>query len=85
MPSHNSGFPQGFDGHRKEQATMGLRLTPAQRLRWLEETMTTLRRWQGRARAAAPVPTSSGTTGHVGTDSAEVKATVVVGPGKGKS
>jgi hypothetical protein len=31
---------------------MGLRLTPAERLRWLEETMETLRRWQGRARTS---------------------------------
>lgn len=30
----------------------GLRMTPAERLRWLEETMETLRRWQGRARGA---------------------------------
>jgi hypothetical protein len=40
----------GYEAHRREQARMGLRLTPAERLRWLEETMTTLRRWQGRAR-----------------------------------
>jgi hypothetical protein len=33
---------------------MGLRLTPAERLRWLEETMEALRRWQGRARQNAP-------------------------------
>ncbi len=42
----------GFDEHRRAQAGFGLRLTPAQRLRWLEETMATLRRWQGRAREA---------------------------------
>jgi len=44
----------GYEAHRREQARMGLRLTPAERLRWLEETMRTLRRWQGRAREAAP-------------------------------
>ncbi len=42
-------WPRGFDGHRRAQVLMGLRLTPAERLRWLEETMETLRRWQGRA------------------------------------
>lgn len=48
-------FPRGFDGHRRAQAGFGLRLTPAERLRWLEETMATLRRWRGRARAAGRV------------------------------
>jgi hypothetical protein len=42
----------GYDAHRREQAGMGLRLTPAERLRWLEETMETLRRWRGRAQSA---------------------------------
>jgi hypothetical protein len=45
-------FPRGFDGHRRSQAVVGLRLTPAERLRWLEETMEALRRWRGRAREA---------------------------------
>jgi hypothetical protein len=45
-------LPRGFDGHRRAQAGLGLRLTPAERLRWLEETMAALRRWRGRARAA---------------------------------
>lgn len=43
-------FPRGFDGHRRAQVRLGLRLTPAARLRWLEETMQTLERWRGRAR-----------------------------------
>jgi hypothetical protein len=50
MDSDDSEFPRGFDGHRRAQARMGLRLTPAERLRWLDEAMDTLRRWQGRAR-----------------------------------
>jgi len=29
-------------------------MTPAERLRWLEETMAALRRWTGRARPAEP-------------------------------
>ena len=50
MASDDSEFPRGFDGHRRAQARMGLRLTPAERLRWLDETMDALRRWQGLAR-----------------------------------
>jgi hypothetical protein len=46
-------LPRGFEGHRRDQAGIGLRLTPAERLRWLQETLETLRRWQGRARAPA--------------------------------
>ena len=60
MGSDEAGFPRGYDGHRREQTRMGLRLTPAQRLRWLEETMDSLRRWQGLARPARP---PSGTEG----------------------
>ncbi len=44
-------WPRGFEEHRRSQVLMGLRLTPAERLRWLEDTMETLRRWQGRAAA----------------------------------
>ena len=50
MSSNDSAFPRGFDGHRRAQARIGLSLTYAERLRWLEETMVALRRWQGRAR-----------------------------------
>lgn len=46
-------FPRGFGEHRRSQAGMGLRLSPAQRLRWLEETMSVLRRWRGRASAVS--------------------------------
>jgi hypothetical protein len=49
-------FPSGFDAHREDQAGIGLTMTPAERLRWLEETMDTLRRWQGRARPAVDAP-----------------------------
>ena len=38
------------------QASVGLAMTPAERLRWLNEAMETLRRWQGRARAGAAIP-----------------------------
>jgi len=48
----DDGFPRGFEGQRRAQLKAGLRLTPAARLRWLEETMVALRRWRGRARKA---------------------------------
>lgn len=44
-------WPRGFAEHRQAQATRGLRMTPAERLHWLEETTATMRRWLGRARA----------------------------------
>jgi len=46
-----SGFDRGYEGHARRQARLGLALTPAERLRWLEETMDALRRLQGRAAA----------------------------------
>lgn len=53
-----SEFTNGFDGHRRAQALQGLRMTPAERLAWLESTMARLRSWQGRARARRnPTPT----------------------------
>jgi hypothetical protein len=60
MGSGNSEFPRGFDGHRRVQARMGLRLTPAERLRWLEETMDSLRRWRGLARPTRPPSNEDG-------------------------
>jgi hypothetical protein len=32
------------------------KLTPAERLRWLETTMATMRGWVGRAREGRPLP-----------------------------
>lgn len=46
----DDGFDRGFDGHARRQARLGLPLTPAERLRWLEQTMEELRRLVGRAR-----------------------------------
>jgi len=53
-PAPPGAFPRGFDGHRRAQAGIGLAMTPAERLRWLEETMAAMRRWVGRARGAPP-------------------------------
>lgn len=40
--------------HRTAQLRRGRQMTPAQRLRWLEQTVEQLSRWRGRARAAPP-------------------------------
>ena len=50
----HAGFDRGFDGHWRRQVRLGLALTPAQRLRWLEQTMEELRPLVGRARFAKP-------------------------------
>lgn len=54
-PAADDGFDRGWEGHAKRQATLGLALTPAERLRWLQDTMATMRRWVGRARLGRPV------------------------------
>ena len=36
-------------GHQRRQARVGLSMTPAERLRWLEETVAYMRRILGRA------------------------------------
>jgi hypothetical protein len=55
-----AGFERGFDGHQRRQARFGLALTPAQRLRWLEQTMEELRPLVGRARLAKPSSSKTG-------------------------
>jgi len=47
--SEECAFDSGYEGHFRRQARIGLKLTPAQRLRWLEETMEEMRRLLGRA------------------------------------
>ena len=54
-------FDRGFEGHRRRQARLGLQLSPAERLRWLEETMDELRRLLGRARRGRLEQSSQGT------------------------
>ena len=55
------GFDRGFEGNRRRQARLGLQLSPAERLRWLEETMDELRRLLGRARQGRLEQSSRGT------------------------
>lgn len=38
-----------YEEHRRRQTRRGLEMTPAERLRWLEEAMAELRAIQGRA------------------------------------
>jgi hypothetical protein len=44
-----------FEGTRRHHLRRGLQLTPAERLRWLEETVDEMRRLQGLARLGRPV------------------------------
>ena len=39
-----------FEGTRRHHLLLGLRMTPAERRRWLEETVDEMRRLQGLAR-----------------------------------
>ncbi len=43
-----------FAGTRRHHIRRGLQLTPAERLRWLEETVDEMRRLQGLARFGRP-------------------------------
>lgn len=53
-PAADPRFDQGYEGVRRRQARLGLRLTPLERLRWLEERMRELRRMLGKARESTP-------------------------------
>lgn len=44
-----------FDGTRRHHLEQGLKMTPAERLRWLEETVEEMRSLQGLARKGRPV------------------------------
>lgn len=54
------GFDRGFEGHWRRQVRRGLTLTPAERLRWLEQTMEELRQLVGRARGRSSLQTERG-------------------------
>ena len=58
MPEEKAPSPQEpwtFEANRSLQIRKGLELTPAERLRWLEETVEELLPWVGRARLGKPV------------------------------
>ena len=44
-----------FEAHRRRQARVGLGLSQAERLRWLEQSMEELRKLAGRARLGRPI------------------------------
>jgi hypothetical protein len=54
-PSEPQEDAWDFAGTRRQHIRHGLRLTPAERLRWLEETVDEMRRLQGLARFGRPV------------------------------
>ena len=43
-------FDVGHAGHQRRQACLGLAMTPAQRLAWLENKLAEMRRLLGKAR-----------------------------------
>jgi hypothetical protein len=43
-----------FEGARRHHLHLGLRMTPVERLQWLEETVDEMRQLQGRARKGRP-------------------------------
>ncbi len=51
-PSHDQRekLVWDFDGARRHHIRLGLRMTPAERLHWLEETVAEMRQLQGLAR-----------------------------------
>jgi hypothetical protein len=56
-PSKKTGdLSWDFEAHHRRQARLGLQLSPAERLRWLERSMEELRKLVGRARLGRPVP-----------------------------
>lgn len=57
--AEGSSAPWTFEGNRDLQIRMGLEMTPAERLRWLEETVEELLPWVGRARLGRPIGSSS--------------------------
>ena len=54
----DSEEPWTFAGSRSRVLRMGLGMTPAERLRWLEETVEEMLPWVGKARLGRPVEPS---------------------------
>ncbi len=46
------GWDAGFDGHQRRQARLGLSMTPAERLAWLECKLAEMRELLGKAQTA---------------------------------
>ena len=54
-PSDQEDVAWDFAGTRRQHILRGLRMTPAERLQWLEETVDEMRRLQGLARLGRPI------------------------------
>ena len=50
--TQGSGFDAGYEGHLRRQARLGLSMTPAQRLAWLDRKSAEMRMLLGKARRA---------------------------------
>lgn len=48
-PAEERLSDQGYEDVRRRQVRLGLKLTPAERLRWLEAAIRTFGRWRGKA------------------------------------
>jgi hypothetical protein len=53
--SNDSDWDWDFEGTRRHHLKQGLRLTPEERLRWLEETVEEMRALQGLAKKGRPM------------------------------
>jgi len=49
-------FDRGWEGHDRRQARLGLELSPAERLEWLERTLAEMREILGRAAGKSSAP-----------------------------
>ncbi|MCI0339874.1 MAG: hypothetical protein L0216_01775 [Planctomycetales bacterium] len=54
VPAGDGGDAEAFRRHKQEQIRLGLKLTPAERLRWLEDTVEEMRELQRQARSSRP-------------------------------
>lgn len=54
-PERGGDWDWDFEGTRRHHLEQGLRMTPEERLRWLEETVEEMRSLQGLARKGRPV------------------------------
>jgi len=57
-PESERDWDWDFEGTRRHHLEQGLRMTPEERLRWLEETVEEMRSLQGLARKGRPVSES---------------------------
>ena len=54
MTQDRDDFDRGWEGHDRRQARLGLELSPAERLEWLERTLAEMRELLGRASKGSP-------------------------------